>query len=73
MVKHLNECDYQQRIDLAGGENRKYARQVDILISEIKAALSILELAGVCTNIIAKNLQAEEAMSELLTYKGLSE
>jgi hypothetical protein len=48
MTKHLIESGYKQRIDLAGEENNKYARQVDLLIAEIRKVLSILELAGAC-------------------------
>jgi len=71
--KYLVEFEQKHRIDLVGGENGKYARQVDLLIAEIKTTLSILELTEACNKIIAKNLQVDEAMSELLTYKGLVE
>jgi hypothetical protein len=43
------------------------------MIAEIKTTLSILELTDACNKIIAKNLQPDEAMSELLTFKGLVE
>lgn len=71
--KYLVEFEQKHRIDLVGGENGKYARQVDLLIGEIRSTLLILELNVACDKIITKNLQPEEAMSELLTYKGLVE
>ena len=71
--KYLVEFEQKHRIDLVGGENGKYARQIDLLIGDIRSTLLILELNVVCDKIIAKNLQPEEAMSELLTSKGLVE
>ena len=54
--KYLVEFEQKHRIDLVGGENGKYARQVDLLIGEIRSTLLILELNVACDKIIAKNL-----------------
>jgi hypothetical protein len=71
--KFQAEYEQKHRIDLVGGDNGKYARQVDLLIAEIKTTLCILELTEACNKIISKNLQADEALNELLSYKGLVE
>jgi hypothetical protein len=73
MQKHLTECDYKTRIDLAGGEDSKYAIQLELMIAELNKILCILQLVGACIQINGKKLAPEEAMSELLSFKGLSD
>jgi len=73
MQKHLTECDYKTRIDLAGGEDSKYAIQLELMIAELNKILCILQLVGSCIQISGKKLAPEEAMSELLSFKGLSD